>query len=103
MAQIVNDSNFQEVISTNKIAVIDFWAPWCGPCKILGPIIDTLAENNPDIYVGKINLDENSVIARDFGIRAIPTVLFFKDGEHVDTIGGAKPLSFYQEKIDSLV
>ena len=102
MATTITDGNIIEKLAENKITLIDFWAPWCGPCKMLGPIIDELAIANTDITVGKVNVDENSNTAIKYGIRGIPTMIFFKDGEQVDKIVGVKSKADLQAKIDEL-
>jgi len=104
MALEVTDSNLEEVLES-KITVLDFWAQWCGPCRMLGPIIDELAvenEDNPDVAIGKVNVDENPEAAVKYGIRSIPAVLFFKDGELVDRVLGANAKGTYADKINSL-
>lgn len=102
MALEITDGNITEVLENNKITVLDFWAPWCGPCRMLGPIIEELATSNADIAVGKLNVDENSESAVRYGVRGIPTIIFFKDGEIVDKIVGVKSKAELQAKIDSL-
>lgn len=102
MALEVTDGNIKEILEKNKITVLDFWAPWCGPCKMLGPIIDDLSANNQDITIGKINVDENSKTAIEYGVRNIPTILFFKNGEVIDKIVGIKSKIEFQTKIDGL-
>ena len=102
MTKETNDSNLQEVIDLKGLTIIDFWAQWCGPCRILGPIIDTLATENTDINIYKIDVDGSPESCAKYGIRSIPTVLFLKNGEVVDKFVGAKPKEFIQEKIDTL-
>lgn len=84
---------FKKVISSDKIVVIDFWATWCGPCKMIGPIFekisDTPASEKVDFY--KVDVDEQSQIAQEVGVRAMPTFVFFKNGEKIETIVGADP------------
>jgi thioredoxin 1 len=105
MALEITKDNFEETVKNNKIVVVDFWAPWCGPCRMVAPIIEELAEEYKDkgVVVGKINTDENPELAGQFGIRSIPTVLFIKDGEVVDAMIGAAPKAMYEEKINSLL
>jgi len=87
----VTDSNFdQEVLKSDLPTLVDFWAPWCGPCKAIGPVIDELANTyNGKVKITKMNVDENPETPGKFGIRAIPTLIFFKDGEVADQVTGA--------------
>jgi len=105
MAFEISDSNFKEVISKSDIPVmIDFWAEWCGPCRMIGPIIEELSnEYKGKILVTKCNVDDCPQAAAEFGIRNIPTVLFFKNGEQVDKQVGSAGKSAFQTKIDALV
>jgi thioredoxin 1 len=104
MALEVTDGNITEVLTQNEITVLDFWAPWCGPCRMLGPIIDSLSteEVNNSITIGKINVDENNTSALKYGVRSIPTVIFLKNGEIADKLVGVSSKSDLQAKIDSL-
>lgn len=102
MALEITDGNITETLNSNKITLVDFWAPWCGPCRMLGPIIEDLAKDNTDVTIGKVNVDENSESAVKYGVRGIPTMIFFKDGEVVDKIVGVKSKAELQAKIDSL-
>ncbi len=101
MAAVFNDSNFdQEVLKGDKLAVIDFWAPWCGPCLALGPTIETLAkEYDGKVNIGKVNVDENPQLSINYGITSIPAVLFIKNGQVVDKQVGAAPKSAFEKKI----
>ena len=104
MAFEFTDSNYQEIIAEGKPVVVDFWAPWCGPCKMVGPIIDELAhEYEGKVVIGKCDVDENSDMSAEFGIRNIPTVLFFKDGKIVDKQVGAVAKPVFEEKIKNLL
>ena len=88
----VTDDQFEtEVLGAGKPALVDFWAEWCGPCKMIGPIVDEISEERDDLAVFKIDVDENPNMARQFGVMSIPTLLLFKDGEMVGRIVGAKP------------
>lgn len=104
MALEITDSNYQAILAEGKPVVIDFWAPWCGPCKMVAPIIEELSvEYGDKVLIGKCDVDENGDVAAEFGIRNIPTVLFFKDGTLVDKQVGSAPKSAYVAKIDALL
>ena len=104
MALEITDSNFQEILAEGKPVVMDFWAPWCGPCKMVGPIIDELAtEYEGKVIIGKCDVDEDGDVAAEYGIRNIPTVLFFKNGELVDKQVGSAPKSAYVAKIEAIL
>ena len=105
MALELNIQNFADTVKNNKVVVVDFWAPWCGPCRMIAPIIEELSEEYKDkgVVVAKVNTDEAPEIAAQFGIRSIPTVIFFKNGEAVDAMIGAAPKQMYVEKIEALL
>jgi thioredoxin 1 len=104
MAFEFTDSNYKEVIESGKPVVVDFWAPWCGPCKMVAPIIEELAqEYEGKVVIGKCDVDDNDDMASEFGIRNIPTVLFFKDGKQVDKQVGAVAKPKYVEKINNIL
>lgn len=85
----IKKENFQSVVlESNKTVLIDFWASWCGPCRMLSPVVDEFAEENPDIKVGKVNIDEESDLAREFRIRTIPTLVVIKNGKEDARISG---------------
>ena len=86
---VLNDDNFEsEILNSEKTCLVDFFATWCGPCKIMSPVIDEIAAENPDIKVGKVDVDEADEIAARFGIMSIPTLMVFKGGESVKTFVG---------------
>ena len=88
----ITKENFQtEVLEAKETVLIDFWASWCGPCKMIGPVIDQIADERSDIKVGKINVDEQPELATQFKVMSIPTLLVFKDGKVVNQSLGAKP------------
>jgi thioredoxin 1 len=101
MALNLNNDNFKETISQDKLVLVDFWAEWCGPCKALSPIIDELSqEMGETMTVAKVDITENQDIAVEYGVRNIPTMLFFRNGEIVDKQVGAMPKSAIQEIIN---
>jgi len=105
MALELNENNVEEALKTKKITVLDFWAPWCGPCRMLGPIIDELNSDNADkdVTVAKINVEENQSLAVKYGVRGIPTVVIFKDGEEQTRKVGVASKSEFQTIIDGLL
>ena len=105
MAIAVNDSNFDEIVlKSNKPAVVDFWAPWCGPCRMIGPIIEELAaEYEGKVVIAKCDVDSSEQVPVKYGIRNIPTILFIKDGVLKDKIVGSTTKSAIVSKINSLM
>ena len=88
----VTDATFDGVVTSERPVVIDFWAPWCGPCRVVGPVLEEIASELGDqVTVGKVNVDEHPALASRFGIQAIPQLLFFKDGAEKDRLVGAVP------------
>ncbi len=104
-AMVGTDGNFEvEVLESDKLVVVDFWAPWCGPCRLVGPILEEIAvDNDSKLKVVKVNVDENPALTQRYGIRGIPTMMFFKGGEAVDMTVGAAMKDRIQEKIDALL
>ena len=88
---ITKDNFEQEVLSSDKPVLLDFWASWCGPCRMVSPIVDEIAEEREDIKVGKVNVDEESELAAKFRVMSIPTLVVMKDGEIVNQSVGARP------------
>ncbi len=98
----ITDANFEEVLKTEKPVLVDFWAEWCGPCKMIGPVVKELAADyDGKAVVAKVNVDENPATAAQFGIRSIPTLLVFKGGEIVDKQIGAVPKHILSGKLDA--
>ena len=104
MALNIKDDNFEAIVAEGKPVVLDFWATWCGPCKLIAPYIEELAEEYKDkVTIGKCDVDENGDMAAEYGIRNIPTVLFFKNGEIVDKQVGAVAKPVFAEKVKKLL
>ena len=105
MEVTITNENFASLKAGNLPMVVDFWATWCGPCRMVAPIIEELAGTYYDgqIVVGKCDVEENDDLAAEFGIRNIPTILFFKNGEVVDKIIGAQPKAKIEEKFKALL
>ena len=88
----IDNNNFsQEVMESDRPVLLDFWAPWCGPCRMVGPVVDEIARERADIKVGKVNVDEQPELAGRFGVMAIPTLVVMRDGKVVDQAAGARP------------
>ncbi|MDR0540776.1 MAG: thioredoxin [Dysgonamonadaceae bacterium] len=104
MAMQITDAGFKELLAGDKPVVVDFWAEWCGPCKMIAPFVDELAEAYKDqVVIGKVNVDENEELPVGYGIRNIPTLLFFKNGKLVDKHIGAATKATLEEKIKALL
>lgn len=101
----VNSKNFkEEVLESSLPVLVDLWAPWCMPCRMITPIVEQLASDNQDkLKVCKLNTDENQDIAARYGIQGIPTLLFFKDGQEVDRLVGVAPKPIIQTKLDAIL
>ncbi|HOF07551.1 MAG TPA: thioredoxin [Bacteroidales bacterium] len=105
MKENLSDSNFDEIINNSSVPVIvDFWAEWCGPCKMIGQVLDELNNDYDDkILIGKVNVDEQGSLAMKYGIRNIPTLLFFKNGQLIDKQVGSVPRKVLEEKLKSIL
>lgn len=105
MAFEFNDANFQEkALTEDKVTVVDFWAEWCGPCRMIGPFIEELSKEYENrVVVGKLNVDDNPQVSMKYNVRSIPTVLFFKNGELVDRQVGATSKKVLASKIEALI
>lgn len=103
MALEITDANFEElVLKSDKPVLVDFWAEWCGPCRMVGPVVEELAtEYHGKAVIGKVNVDHNSEISAKFGIRNIPTLLYFKNGQVVDKQVGVAPKGTLAAKLDA--
>ena len=98
------NENFAEIISANKLVLVDFWATWCGPCKKVGPYVEQLAEEYADkAIIGKVDVDENQDLPMQFGVRNIPTILFIKDGQVVDKQIGAVAKNILEDKLKAIL
>lgn len=104
MAVEITDSNIKEILDTDKPVLVDFWAAWCGPCRMVGPSVEALHEEFADkAVVGKVDVDNNPNTAAEFGIRNIPTLLFFKNGEIADKVVGVVPKEQLASKLEALM
>lgn len=105
MALEITDANFDElVLKSDKPVIVDFWAEWCGPCRMIGPLIEEMSkEYDGKAVVGKVNVDLNSEVSAQFGVRSIPTILFIKNGQVVDKSVGAVPKNVLATKLEALL
>ena len=98
----INEIEYQEMINSDKLSVIKYFGTWCGPCRVLTPIIEGVVKNYTDINVGEVDIDTHSELAIKDGIRGVPTVVFYKNGKLLDKMVGLQQATTYQAKIDSL-
>lgn len=105
MINNITTTDFDDIIlKSDKLTMVDLWAPWCGPCHMIAPTIDELSEEYKDnVLIAKCNVDENPSIASKYSVRNIPTFLFFKNGNLIDKVSGTNPKSFFKQKIDTLL
>lgn len=102
---LTNDNFKKEVAESKEVVLVDFWAPWCGPCRMLGPVIEELAEewSGKGVRVGKVNVDENSSLAQQYNVMSIPTLIFFKNGKAVNQMVGAQPKEKIEQELKKLL
>lgn len=106
MEIILTPENFnKEILESKDVALVDFWAPWCGPCRMLGPVIEELAEewSGKGVRVGKVNVDENSSLAQQYNVMSIPTLVFFKNGKAVNQMVGAQAKEKIEQELKKLL
>ncbi|KAM0401234.1 hypothetical protein HYE67_002257 [Fusarium culmorum] len=89
--EIKNLAEFRDHLEKHQVVIVDFWAPWCGPCRFISPVVEKMSEHNDSIFFAKVNVDEAEDISQEYGIRAMPTFIVFKDGEKADEVVGADP------------
>lgn len=100
--QQLNETSYNDLIKSDKLTVIKFFGAWCGPCKILAPVLESIVPKYPDVNFGEVDIDQERNIAISEGIRGVPAVIFYKNGAVVDRMVGVRPANEYVQKIDSL-
>jgi|LakMenEpi03Aug12_release.lakeMendotaPanAssembly.Ray.scaffolds.fasta_scaffold271284_3 thioredoxin 1 len=100
--QQLNETTYNEMINENKLTVVKFFGVWCGPCKVLAPALESIVGNYPDVNFGEVDIDQNISLAQKEGIRGVPAVIFYKNGNVLDRLSGLQPLLNYVNKIESL-
>lgn len=103
MVHTITDQNFKQEVLEGGVVMVDFWAPWCGPCKIMGPIIDELAEEMPSLKVGKMNVDEQPETPSRYQVMSIPTIIVFKGGKPVEQMIGVQDKGAMKKKLEELL
>jgi thioredoxin 1 len=98
----INKDELKEVLENNELVVIDFWASWCGPCRLMGPKFNQFAEANPDVPMYKVEIDKNQGVGQEFGLKSIPAILYFKDGEEVARLMGMQGHKVLQDKLEEV-
>ncbi len=102
--KVITDANFEaEVLKSEKPILVDFWAPWCGPCRVVGPVVEEIASEQEGLAVGKLNVDENPITASKYAIMSIPSLLIFDKGENVDKLIGAHPKEVIESHIRKVI
>jgi len=100
----LTERNFSEIVAATPLLLVDFWAPWCGPCRAVAPVLEELARTEAGrVVVAKVNVDEQPTLAQRYGVQAIPTLIFFKDGRVVDTLVGAPPKAELARRLAAFV
>ena len=97
IVEITNDNFESEVLASDKPVLVDFWAEWCGPCRMVAPTLDRIAESKDDVKIAKLNVDDEQALAMKYGVQSIPTFILFKNGEATDRMMGAMPLNAFEE------